>query len=219
MGGTMFVIFRPSANFPLEPNENLPGNSGGSDGGDEVARGVLGMGPERHSVTDASQPAAAIATLAPAIAQDKQYYTPYDPQRPRPLLIAVPNGVGSSNAATQAANLAGLTQIVQQFHNDVKYWEPLNEPQATYSPTDYINKELIPFYQTVKAVDPTCKVLGPAIVTLDPGGSGLSWIQGFLQAGGAKYIDAFSFHAYNNVNGDLTLARDYFYGLNEILTN
>ncbi len=218
MGGTMFVIFRPNANFPSEPNENLPGNSSGSDGGDEVARGVLGMGPERHSVTDSSQPAAAIATLAPAIAQDKQYYTPYDPQRPRPLLIAFPNGVGSSNATTQAANLAGLTQIVQQFHSDVKYWEPLNEPQATYSPTDYINKELIPFYQTVKAVDPSCKVLGPAIVTLGPGGSGLSWIQGFLQAGGAKYIDGFSFHAYNNVNGDLTLARESLDGLQALLT-
>ena len=216
MGGTMFVIFRPNANFPAEPSENAPNNSGGSDGGDEVARGVTGMGPERHSVSDASQPAAAIASLAPAIAQDKQYYTPFDPQRPRPLLIAFPNGVGSSNAATQAANLAGLTQIVQQFHGDVKYWEPLNEPQASYSPTDYINKELIPFYHTVKAVDPSCKILGPAIVTIGPGG--LSWIEGFLQAGGAKYIDAFSFHAYNNVNGDLTLARESLDNLNALLT-
>jgi len=216
MGGTMFVIFRQNANFPAEPSENAPDNSGGSDGGDEVARGVTGMGPQRHPVGDASQPAAAIASIGPAIAQDKQYYTPFDPQRSRPLLVAFPNGVGASDPVQQGKNLAGLTQIVTQFHSDVKYWEPLNEPNYKYSPADYINKELKPFYQTVKAVDPTCKVLGPGIVTIGPGG--LSWIEGFLQAGGAKYIDAFSFHAYNNVNGDLTLARESLGGLNALLT-
>ena len=44
IGGTMFVIFRPNANFPAEPSELLPNNSGGSDGGDEVARGVTWHG-------------------------------------------------------------------------------------------------------------------------------------------------------------------------------
>ena len=216
VGGTMFVILRQSPNFPVEPSEYLPNNSGSSDGGDEVSRGVLGMGPQRHAVTDASQPAAAIASLAPSIAQDKQYYTPYDPQRSRPLLIAFPNGVGASDPAQQAANLAGLTQIVQQFHGDVKYWEPLNEPNYTYSGADYVTKELIPFYKAVKAVDPSCKVLGPGIVTIGP--NGLTWIEDFLKAGGANYIDGFSFHAYNNVNGDLTLARESLDNLNILLT-
>ncbi|MGI4790162.1 MAG: discoidin domain-containing protein, partial [Janthinobacterium lividum] len=216
MGGTMFVIFRPNANFPAEPSELLPGNSGGSDGGDEVARGVLGMGPERHAVTDASQPAAAIASLDPAIAQDKTYYTPYDPQRGRPLLIEFPNGVGSSNPTQQAANLAGLQTLVTHYHNDIKYWEPLNEPNFAYSGADYVNKELKPFYQTIKAIDPSCKVLGPAVVTIGP--SGLNWIEDFLKAGGGNYIDAFSFHAYNNVNGDLTLARLSLDSLDALLT-
>ena len=216
VGGTMFVILRNTPNFPVEPSEYLPDNSGSSDGGDEVSRGVLGMGPQRHAVTDASQPAAAIASLAPSIAQDKQYYTPYDPQRSRPLLIAFPNGVGASNPHQQDANLAGLTQIVQQFHGDVKYWEPLNEPNYKYSGADFVNKELKPFYQTVKAVDPSCKVLGPGIVTIGP--NGLTWIEDFLKAGGANYIDAFSFHAYNNVNGDLTLARESLDNLNALLT-
>ena len=216
MGGTMFVIFRPTPGFPTEPSEMLPDNSGGSDGGDEVARGVLGMGPERHPVNDASQPAQAFASLDPAIAQDKQYYTPFDPQRPRPLLIAFPNGVGSSDPVQQGKNLAGLAQIVAHYHNDVKYWEPLNEPNYTYSGADYVNKELKPFYQTVKSVDPTCKVLGPAVVTIGP--YGLSWIEDFLKAGGGNYIDAFSFHAYNNVNGDLTLARQSLDALNALLT-
>ena len=216
MGGTTFVIFRATPGFPVEPSETLPSNSGGSDGGDEVARGVLGMGPQRHPVSDASQPDQAIAFIGPAIAQDEQYYTPFDPQRPRPLLVAFPNGVASTDPVQQAKNLAGLTQIVTHFHNEVKYWEPRNEPNFAYSPADYVNKELKPFYQTVKAVDPTCKVLGPGIVTIGPGG--LSWIEGFLQAGGAQYIDAFSFHAYNNVNGDLTLARESLDGLQALLT-
>ena len=216
IGGTMFVILRSTPGFPLMPSETLPGNSGGSDGGDEVARGVLGMGPERHPVSDASQPAQAFASLDPAIAQDKQFYTPFDPQRPRPLLIAFPNGVASSDPTQQSKNLAGLAQIVAHYHNDVKYWEPRNEPNYAYSGADYVNKELKPFYQTVKSVDPTCKVLGPAVVTIGP--YGLGWIEDFLKAGGGNYIDAFSFHAYNNVNGDLTLTRQSLDALNALLT-
>ncbi len=215
VGSTMFEIFRPDPNFPVMPSPNLPNNSTVFDG-DEVARGVLGMGPQRHPVNDASQPAAAIAALDPSIAEDKQYYTPFDPQRSRPLMIAFPNGVGSSDPVKQAANLAGLTQLVQHYHNDVKYWEPLNEPNGTYDGADYVNKELKPFYETVKSVDPTCKVLGPAVVTIGP--SGLTWIEGFLQAGGGNYIDAFSFHAYNNMDGDLMLARQSLNALQALLT-
>lgn len=218
VGGTMFVVFRPNANFPTMPSPLLPGNSGVFDG-DEVARGVTAMGPQRHPVSDASEPDQAIAQLDPSVALDKQYYTspPFsDPQRGRPLLIAFPNGVGSSNPVQQGKNLAGLGRIVAHFHGDVKYWEPLNEPNYRYSGADYVNKELKPFYQTVKSVDPACKVLGPAVVTIGP--SGLSWIEDFLKAGGASYMDAFSFHAYNNVNGDLTLARQSLDALQALLT-
>ena len=217
VGGTMFVIFRPNSNFPLMPSPLLPGNSGVFDG-DEVARGVTGMGPQRHPVTDASQPDQAIAQLDPSVALDKQYYTSpsfNDPQRGRPLLIAFPNGVASSDPIQQGKNLAGLRQIVAHFHNDVKYWEPRNEPNYAYSGADYVNKELKPFYQTVKSVDPSLKVLGPGVVTIGP--YGLNWIEDFLKAGGANYIDAFSFHAYNNVNGDLTLARQSLDALNALL--
>ena len=218
VGGTMFVVFRPNANFPTMPDPHVPGNSGVFDG-DEVARGVLGMGPQRHPVTDASQPDAAIALLDPSIALDKQYYTssPFnDAARSRPLLIAFPNGISSSDPVQQAKNLAGLRQIVAHFHNDVKYWEPLNEPNNKYNGADYVAKELIPFSQVVKSVDPTCKVLGPGVVTIGP--YGLNWTDGFLKAGGAGYIDAFSFHAYNNVNGDLTLARQSLDALQALLT-
>ncbi|HYW80217.1 MAG TPA: hypothetical protein VE890_11600, partial [Thermoguttaceae bacterium] len=49
--------------------------------------------------------------------------------------------------------------------------------------------------------------MGPGTVTIGPGSHGLQWIEDFLKAGGAQYLDAFSFHAYNNLNGDLWLAR------------
>jgi len=215
VGGTMFVIFRANANFPAMPNVSLPNNSAVFDG-DEVARGVTGMGPQRHPVTDASQPDQAIAQLDPSIAQDKQYYTPFDPQRARPLLIAFPNGIADADPDKQKKNLDGLRKIVARYHNDVKYWEPRNEPNYVYSGADYVTKELVPFYNAVKSVDPTCKVLGPGTVTVGP--YGLNWLDGFLKAGGAGYLDAFSFHAYNNVNGDLTLARESLDALNALMT-
>jgi len=215
VGGTMFVIFRPSANFPVMPSVTLPNNSTVFDG-DEVARGVTGMGPQRHPVTDASSPDQAIAQLDPSIALDKQYYTPFDPQRSRPLLIAFPNGVADPDPVKQGRNLDGLRRIVAHYHNDVKYWEPRNEPNYAYNGADFVNKELKPFYQTVKSVDPSCKVIGPGVVTIGP--YGLAWIEDFLRAGGANYIDAFSFHAYNNVNGDLTLARQSLDALDALLS-
>jgi len=39
----------------------------------------------------------------------------------------------------------------------------------------------------------------------------------FLESGGAKYLDGFSFHAYNCLNGDLFLARRTMTELNELL--
>ncbi len=206
LAGTMFVIFRRNANFPANPSPTLPNNSGVFDG-DEVMRGVTGMGPQRHVVADASKPDEAIAQLETSIAQDRQYYLPYDPARKRVLLVAFPNG-------TQ--NLDGVRKIVDHFKNDVKYWEPRNEPNYGSNGADFVNNELKPFYQTVKSVDPSLKVLGPGVVTIGP--YGLNWIEDFLKAGGGSYIDAFSFHAYNNVNGDLALTRKSLDALTALLT-
>ena len=64
-----------------------------------------------------------------------------------------------------------------------------------------------PFYDTVKSVNPKLKVMGPGTVGIAPPGNMLGWIEDFLKAGGGKSIDAFSFHAYNTVNGDVEMAR------------
>lgn len=57
--------------------------------------------------------------------------------------------------------------------------------------------------------------IGPGTVTIGP--YGLKFIEKFLKAGGAKYMDGSSFHAYNNVNGPVWLARTSLDGLNELL--
>ena len=72
-----------------------------------------------------------------------------------------------------------------------------------------------PFFDAVKGVDPSLKVMGPGTVSIGPGL--LPWIDDFFKAGGGKSIDVFSFHAYNNINGDLWLARKSMDTLAQVL--
>jgi len=203
IGGAIFSILRRNPNFPTLPAQSV---SGGADPLlDLVFRGAAAIGPERHSVADVNNPAAAIAKIDAEIALDKQWYASTDPVRPRPLMIAFPNGT--------AQNLAGVKQIVAHFKNDVKYWEPRNEPNDIAGNLFAVN-EMKPFYDAVKSVDPTAKVMGPGVVSL----SLTAWIEQFLQGGGGNCIDAFSFHAYNNVCGDVWLARKSLDNLNTLLT-
>jgi hypothetical protein len=194
VGSTTFVIFRQRPGFPAMPP---PGTAMGSLN-DEVARGVTGMGPQRHSVGDASKPEEALKSLAPEIELDRRYYLPFDPLRQRVLMVAFPNGT---------KDLEGVRAVVRGLKDSVRYWEPRNEPNYGSSGADFALREMRPFYEAVKSVDPSLRVLGPGTVSIGPNDHGLKWIEGFLKAGGARYIDAFSFHAYNTVNGDLWLAR------------
>ena len=206
VGGTNFVIFRRDAHFPTPPALGTPG-ADPTLAGDEVMRGVLALGPPRQAVQDASNAAAGIQSLLPAITLDKQYYLGYDdPLRPRDLLIAFPNGT---------SNLAGVAQVATQFQDTVHYYEPRNEPNGGSNGTDFANNEMKPFYQAIKGVNKNLKVIGPGTVSVVPGM--LPWIEDFLKAGGGDAIDGFSFHAYNNVNGDLWLARTSLDSLNALL--
>ena len=203
VGGTTFVIFRKDAHFP-----DLPpvGTSGGVEGPiDEVMRGVTGMGPQRHWA-DANKPEESIKRLDIDLAIDQKFYLPFDPARKRALMIAFPNGT---------KNLEGVKKIVEHFKDVVEYWEPRNEPNGGSNGTDFVTKEMKPFYETVKSVSPKLKVLGPGTVSINPHLQ--PWIEDFLKAGGAKYIDAFSFHAYNCVNGDVMLARTSLDALQTLL--
>lgn len=193
VGGTTFVIFRHNPNFPALPALGTAGGWHGAE--DQVIRGVTGMGPQRLKVEDASKPDLAIQRLEIDIAIDQAMYLPFDPVRKRELLVAFPNGT---------SNTEGVRKIVDRFKNEVRYWEGKNEPDHTSTGTYAALFELRPFYQLVKSVDPNLKVVGPAVTTIGAGRRG--WINDYLTHG-KGYFDAFSFHAYNCVNGDPWLAR------------
>lgn len=173
---------------------------------DPVLHSVMGLGPERLAVQDASQPDVAIAQIQQYLNLYNLLYPNLDAAHPLNVIVAFPNGT---------TNQAGVSKIISYFKNSIKYWEPRNEPNYSASGADYTNNELIPFYNTVKAISPTLHVVGPAVVTIGP--YGLQWLEGFFQAGGGRYLDAFSFHAYNNVNGDLALIRQSLDALKQIL--
>ena len=119
VGGTNIAVFRRDPHFPPLAPKDAPG--GGDGIGDQPTRDVIGMGPERLSVPDASKPDEAIKKLEGEIAIDKQMYLPYDPVRKRVLMVAFPNGT---------KDLDGVRKIVTHFQNDVQYWEPRNEPNG-----------------------------------------------------------------------------------------
>ncbi len=185
-GSTMFTIFRNDPNFPPRPAN--PNEFGGNSSNDEILRGLVGLGPERFQMDG--------NTSQQELDVSKRYYLPYDPVRKRSLLGVFPYGLGT-------------------FDDAIEYWETRNEPNFFVSVSDYINKDLAPFYRAAHARNANFKVLGPGVVTIGP--YGLGWIGDFLNQGGGQYIDALSFHAYNNVNGDLALARRSLKGLKDVI--
>lgn len=193
IGGTTFCVFRNSKDFPALPAKDVAGGSHPSQ--DAPVRGVVGMGPQRFRA-DADNVEQTIKNLEIDIALDKKYYLPFDKTRNRVLLVAFGNGT---------KNLAGVRRIVERFKNDVAYWEPRNEPNFGASGRDFVVNELKPFYETVKSVDSKLKVLGPGTVGINADMQ--PWLDEFFTAGGGKYLDAFSFHFYNGINGDVFLGR------------
>jgi hypothetical protein len=195
VGTTTFVIFRSDARFPPLPPRDVPGGTYPSM--DQPMRGVLGMGPQRHSVTDLGKVDKMIQNLEADLALDLKYYVPFDPLRKRELMVAFPNGT--------KGKLDAVKKVVERFKKEIRCWEPRNEPNGGSSGAAFVQNEMKDFYETVKSVDPGLKVMGPGTVSIGPQLQG--WLEDFFKAGGGKYIDVFSFHVYNGINGDLFLAR------------
>jgi hypothetical protein len=195
VGTTTFVILRNDPRFPPLPSHAVPGGSYGSM--DEPMRGVLGIGPQRLAARDLGKLDEQLKQLTGDVALDTNYYLPVDPVRKRALMIAFPNGT--------KGKLEAVRQVVERFHHEVRYWEPRNEPNFGASGAAFVTNELKDFYATVKSVDPNLKVMGPGTVSVGPQLQG--WLEDFFKAGGGRYVDAFSFHVYNGINGDLFLAR------------
>lgn len=195
VGGTTFVILRNTPGFPDMPPKDTRGGNYPSE--DQPLRGVLGIGPQRHSA-DASKPEESIERLTLNFNLDREYYLPFDPVRNRQEMVAFPAGT---------KNEEGVRKIVEAFKDVVTYWEPRNEPNFGASGPAFLENELKSFHRIVKEADPDGKVMGPGTVTIGPNNHGLYWIDAFLRAGGGEYIDAFSFHAYNALNGDIFMSR------------
>jgi len=195
IGDTTFVIFRNDPNFPPLPPPDVPGGSYPSE--DQPMRGVLGMGPLRYAVQEPDRTDEFVKALGGNVELARKYYLPFDPVRRRALMCAFPNGT--------RGKLDGIRKIVSRFKDDIAYWEPRNEPNFGSGGADFVRNELKDFYETVKSVDGRLKVMGPGTVSVGP--MLMPWIEDFFRAGGARYIDVFSFHIYNGVNGDIWLAR------------
>ncbi len=224
VGGSMFVIFRNTPGFPSVPARGT--TSGTEPFNDNVLRGVTGSGPARHKMaafqdanngnqnpTAADHTAAIARTIAERtqdIAQDKTYYTPFDPYRQRVLL-------GAFDSGTPPVAMPGVTQIVQHFQNDIEVWEGRNEPNFFLTGSAYA-AEFLAMRNAIKSVNPALKVIGPGAVGIRPWSNELYYIQNFLAAGGGNAIDGFSFHPYNSFLGDPFLARKCMDELVALLT-
>ncbi len=120
---------------------------------------------------------------------------------------------GCANAPVLADWDAYVTAIVDHVGPGViKYWELWNEANLTLYWTG-TNAELVQMAadarKIIKAVDPNAVILSPsetdnysAGMTCTGGSNncGSVWLQAWLQAGGAAYIDGVAFHAYPQMN-------------------
>lgn len=231
-GGTTFVVFRADQHFPQSPLATAPNMSTADYGGDEVARGVTGMGPGRHEAAaflprpnnTFTEPwvfdqEGLQRTLDNDLRLDSEFYLApalQDAERPRSLLISFGQGIPSTNVTPP--DWPGFEKLVARYKDVVTHWEARNEPQ-TGSETDgaaFAAGEFQQFHDHVKAAaGPSAQVTGPGAVCINPFQD--AWYDGFFSGGGAKLIDAFSFHAYNAVNGDLSLGRQNLDGLERLL--
>ena len=158
-GGTCFVIFRNNPNLLARQDPNADG--GPEQLTDEVVSGLIASGPERIDCKDVNN--LDFVYLDGEVGATAQFYVPTtDPVRPRPTMIAFPN-----LPANTPPNTTAIQAVVSRYKNNINHWEPRNEPNDGASGAGFVTNELIPFYNAVKAGDPTAKVMGPGVVNLD----------------------------------------------------
>lgn len=114
------------------------------------------------------------------------------------------------------AKYDGVVQVVQALYPDVTYFEgPINEP--TDSAVEVAHAMRI-FSGAVKAGNASAKTMGPNPVQFNDTGT-TSFMQKFVDAGGATYCDAISVHAYNLVTGgDFAAGRTALVSLQAFMT-
>jgi hypothetical protein len=89
-----------------------------------------------------------------------------------------------------------VTALVTRYKGEITHyeiWNEANRPNAWAGSTAQIVTMAQGAYQTIKSIDPNAKVLSPGP---DIGSDFASWIQDYLQAGGAQSSDGVSWHGY-----------------------
>jgi hypothetical protein len=207
VGGVQISILRDDARFPKFTNLNVD-TVKGDRLEDNIMRAITGMGPQRHNIKNGANPEGWIADVKANVDIEKQYYLNSDPVRNRKLLFAF-----SGDEAKVTAE--GAKKVAAAFKGTQNYFEGTNEPNFFMSPQQSA-AETCMLRDAVKSVDPSAKVIGPGVVDIDQG-YGLAWIDSYLAAGGKNCIDGISYHVYNNINGDVYLARHFLTQLDNVL--
>jgi hypothetical protein len=116
-----------------------------------------------------------------------------------------PYGPGQCAPPKLAAWDQYVTAVVTNAAGRIKYWELWNEAQ---DPQFYCGDiaTMVTLaqhaYGIIKSIDPSAKVLSPAVV----GSSGPTWLASFLAAGGSSVIDIVAFHGYGTVHAEDLIA-------------
>lgn len=202
LGSTVFGITPPTpagCNLPDLPPQGTFGSIPPYFDGDVATTGYTQAGPYRLYVNDAKNPD--IPTLTQMVKALKTAYVTgkdgqvADPVRGRPLMINFPN-----LSVNNAGELEGVTRVVAAMYPlGVEWYEPHNEPGG--DPGAWYVPQVQQFQAAVRAGNPSAKVMGPCGVSTLGNGN----FDKFLAAGGGAYLDGFSFHAYNAVNGDFDM--------------
>jgi len=83
-----------------------------------------------------------------------------------------------------------VARTVTRFKGRIRHWEIINEPNFSFSPAEYVTL-CGRLYPLIKAIDPSAKVLAPAVC-----GVQLPWYRAFYERGGHGSCDILSVHDY-----------------------
>ena len=88
-----------------------------------------------------------------------------------------------------------VRDVVSRYKGTVRYFEIMNEPNLFFEPEEYM-PYLKAAYETAKAVNPDCVIIG-ICATGDFSGNLGGFIEECAKLGAFKYCDAVSFHPYS----------------------
>lgn len=113
-----------------------------------------------------------------------------------PLIMEMGEGGQERDYVYDSRWSSYVRQVVAHLKDRIHYWEPWNEPNATFgSASDYVARVLKPFYAAVKASDPTAQVVGGTVVGMD-----MNYWNRIILDGGLQAMDIAAIHPYTGHN-------------------